>query len=229
MRIASYAQQAVRAASLDRPATTRLSRADTTGQAVQVRLSESAKTLARATGAREDIGKVDAGLAKLQKSLVQARDAASDTERQQAYAEFFQARDAVALALDNQARNLPSAPAEVRRAGALDASHLGVQPQGTVRSLTEALALDPATATAAQQTQALQVVEQARSQVLQRQALATRPVEALTRQVTVLENTVATLRGETTRSQQRQVEALQALQQVAALQNPQVTGLNLLA
>lgn len=233
MRISHYAQDAIRAAGLTKSATADTSsRTSHATSAVNLRLSETGKTLSKAASAKDDITRVDAGLAKLQKAIAkaQAKDITPE-DRAQAQADFIKARTEVADAAATQAKNLSSAPDEVRRAGAVTTESLGASKTATsVKSVKGLDAIDLTTASADQLAEAARVVQSARDDIAQRQAVATKPVEALTRKVTILENTVASLGGEpSTKSQQRQMDALKVLQQAVATQSPLATGLNLFA
>ena len=231
MRISQYAQQSVQALGISKSSgSDTSSRTSQATSAVQLRLSETGKTLSKAAVAKEDIARVDAGLVKLQKAIAKAQTkdlTAEDLSKAQA--DFVRARTDVASAAETQAANLKDAPPEVRRAGAISPKELGTKASASIASVKDLDKIDLSTASPEQLAEAAKVVQSARDQVSQRQAVATRPVEALTRKVTVLENTVATLGGETSKAQKRQLDALQFLQNAAATQTPLSTGVNLFA
>ena len=231
MRISTYAQNALQAASLKADGTRQESRSRSSGTGVQIKLSEAGKALSRATTAKEDLAGVDQGLAKLQKALDSAKAAnATAADKQAAQADFAKARVAVTEAAKTQSARQADAPAEVRKAGTVQVEALGKGASKSIASVADLATLDLTTATADQLTEATKVVTAARNDLASRSAVVEKPVERLSRTVTVLENVEAALNGTSqSKAQQRQLQALQVLQQAFQAQAPLQTGINLFA
>ena len=231
MRISTYAQNALQAASLKADGTRQNARSSAASTGVQLKLSEAGKALSRATTAKEDLAGVDQGLAKLQKALDNAKAAnATAATKQVAQADFVKAREAVASAAKTQAARQVDAPADLRKAGSVAVESLGKGASKSIVSVADLAKLDLTTATPEQLNEASKVVTAARNDLSSRSAQVEKPVERLTRTVTVLENVEAALNGTSqSKAQQRQLEALQVIKQANQAQAPLQTGLNLFA
>jgi hypothetical protein len=229
MRIDAYAKNAVRATELKSSGREQApARTQAAAGSVQVRISDAGKTLQRAAVAKEDIGKIDAQLERLQKAIAKAQDPKSSAaDKTAAQTDFAKARTDFASAAKTQAANLKDAPAEVRKAGDLDAARV----KAPVNALKDLQDLDLSTASAEQLAQAAQVVEAARTVTAERSKAVGAVGESLTRKVTILENTVAALTGKPgSAAQARQLDALQVVQNAAKSQrSPLLNGLNVFA